>query len=269
MGNINKKSELFFIKSIEKSYSDINKDISKIMNFKHRTLSAYSYTYNKVGPSPIAIFDFNLTKDNTKKKLVSIKKKIKLGKYPNRICTGPLTKPKNFPKYLEEEGFKLDFNTSGMAIDFKDICTSNKELPINTELIIVNNSNLAFDYSKVLCTELFKNDSDQFVNNFSDIVKALLVNKKYKLFAALSYGYVVSTAILYFNDGIAGIYYVATENGYEGKGLAYSVVKMALLYAKEKGYTFAVLQATDLGKILYSKIGFKQYSVLGRYKLEL
>jgi GNAT superfamily N-acetyltransferase len=55
--------------------------------------------------------------------------------------------------------------------------------------------------------------------------------------------------------GAAGIYHVGVVPGARNKGIGKAVVMAACLYAREKGYRYAVLNAT--GRRMYEQIGFK------------
>ncbi|HTI07012.1 MAG TPA: GNAT family N-acetyltransferase [Puia sp.] len=54
--------------------------------------------------------------------------------------------------------------------------------------------------------------------------------------------------------GVAGIYHVGVVPGARNKGIGKAVVKAACLYARERGYRYAVLNAT--GRRMYEQIGF-------------
>jgi GNAT superfamily N-acetyltransferase len=55
--------------------------------------------------------------------------------------------------------------------------------------------------------------------------------------------------------GVAGIYHVGVVPGARKKGIGKAVVMAACLYARERGYRYAVLNAT--GRRMYEQLGFK------------
>ena len=67
--------------------------------------------------------------------------------------------------------------------------------------------------------------------------------------------------------GIAGIYHVATMPSFRKKGIGRNMVLAPLVQAREMGARFAVLQATQLGKGVFSSLGFTEYCTLGVYAL--
>lgn len=49
-----------------------------------------------------------------------------------------------------------------------------------------------------------------------------------------------------------------TDPSYRGKGIATMIVKEAIKWSKEKGFTTLSLHASDMGKNVYTRLGFKQ-----------
>jgi GNAT superfamily N-acetyltransferase len=49
-----------------------------------------------------------------------------------------------------------------------------------------------------------------------------------------------------------------TEHAFRGKGVATIIVKESIRWAKAKGFTRMTLHASDMGKNIYEKLGFKQ-----------
>ncbi|MGG1400325.1 GNAT family N-acetyltransferase [Bacillus salipaludis] len=76
---------------------------------------------------------------------------------------------------------------------------------------------------------------------------------------------VVSTATLFYHNGIAGIYNVATLPDFQGKGTGMEIMTALLLKAKLDGYHTAILHATPAGLRLYEKLGFIKYGEMKGY----
>lgn len=70
----------------------------------------------------------------------------------------------------------------------------------------------------------------------------------------------VTTGIVVFFAGVAGIYYVATLPTERRKGFAKAMMQHLFLQCQKKGYPFVTLQATADGKYLYEKLGFQECS---------
>ncbi|HVU56750.1 MAG TPA: GNAT family N-acetyltransferase [Puia sp.] len=77
-------------------------------------------------------------------------------------------------------------------------------------------------------------------------------------FVALWSGQVVGHASLFLTtgeDGVAGLYDVAVAPSVRGQGIGKALVRAACLYARARGYRYAVLNAT--GRRMYEQAGFR------------
>lgn len=82
---------------------------------------------------------------------------------------------------------------------------------------------------------------------------------KGRYFAVEHDGTMVATSLLYLHDGLAGIYGVATLPEHRGKGLASHLTAEPLRAAWELGYTTGLLQSSEMGAPVYSRIGFRSH----------
>jgi GNAT superfamily N-acetyltransferase len=77
------------------------------------------------------------------------------------------------------------------------------------------------------------------------------------LYLALSDGVPACTVLTYENGGECGIYLVATLPEARGRGLATAVMIHALLRARGRGCTTSSLQATQRGRPVYQRLGYR------------
>ena len=75
-------------------------------------------------------------------------------------------------------------------------------------------------------------------------------------------GQPVATALLAQTDETAGIYNVATLAEYRGRGFGEAATWAAVGEGARRGCTHSVLQSSDLGYPVYSRMGFVD---VGRY----
>lgn len=66
-------------------------------------------------------------------------------------------------------------------------------------------------------------------------------------------------------DGVAGIYCVATLEKARGRGLGTAITRAAVEYGQTHGATHALLHATEMGEPIYRKIGFVEKSRIPAY----
>ncbi len=67
----------------------------------------------------------------------------------------------------------------------------------------------------------------------------------------------VATARLSLAGGAAGIYAVATLEGYRGRGFGAAITHDALARGRDLGYRIATLQSSEMGYAIYRRLGFE------------
>jgi GNAT superfamily N-acetyltransferase len=76
----------------------------------------------------------------------------------------------------------------------------------------------------------------------------------------------VATTVTIQHDDVVGVHWVGTLPEYRGKGVGYAVTHASLLEAKHKNCTQAILLASEMGKPIYAKMGFKEFAMYNVYK---
>lgn len=79
-----------------------------------------------------------------------------------------------------------------------------------------------------------------------------------KLFVASFKEKPVASSLLFFHNNTAGIYFVSTLPAYRRKSIGLAVTRAAMLYAREYGATYSVLQSSEAGLNVYKKAGFQE-----------
>lgn len=79
----------------------------------------------------------------------------------------------------------------------------------------------------------------------------------------------ISTSTVFYADGVAGIYDVATLPEARGRGLGTALTLAPLLDAREEGYRIGVLQSSEMGFSVYQKMGFKHVCQIENFFLRL
>lgn len=76
---------------------------------------------------------------------------------------------------------------------------------------------------------------------------------------------VATVEILATDADTVGLYALATNALYRGKGIGSSLMYFALNRVKEKGYRHVILQASEEGIGIYRKLGFEEHTVYYEY----
>lgn len=88
----------------------------------------------------------------------------------------------------------------------------------------------------------------------------------WKMYVGRLDGVPVATNMLFNGGGVASVYAVGTVEAARGKGIGGAITLKPLLEARQQGYRYAVLFATEMGIHAYERIGFRLANVrLNRY----
>lgn len=77
------------------------------------------------------------------------------------------------------------------------------------------------------------------------------------LFVGRVGGEPVSTSALVGSEGVAGIYWVSTREAARGRGYGAALTWQAVRTGRDLGYPLASLQASEMGRPVYERMGFR------------
>jgi GNAT superfamily N-acetyltransferase len=88
----------------------------------------------------------------------------------------------------------------------------------------------------------------------------------WRMFLGRLGGEPVATNMLFTGGGVASVYAVATVGAARNKGIGAAITLKPLLIARDLGYRYAVLFATEAGHSVYRRLGFRDCGVtVNRY----
>ena len=155
---------------------------------------------------------------------------------------------------LENNGFKLKFEQIGMSRKLNTSFEIKNSLYIQT---VSNNSEAK------LWTEIFKN-SFGYTINLETIIKTF---KKINYYIAFHNNVAVGTAMSFKTNNIMGVHSVGIPPEMRRKGYAEQIMKILINLAVKNGCEYMTLQASDMGKNMYLKLGFKEQFTIKNYLL--
>ena len=175
----------------------------------------------------------------------------------------PSTNPRNMGSKLEVQGFSKIANSPMMSIDLNDL-PELKEIP-GLEIKPVRSEDEMKIFDNILETQ-FKLGEAAFKKIYEiDCSFGFEEDCPRQLYVAYQDGVPVSTNFMILDNDVAGLYKIATHPDYCRKGIGTAVTLAPLYDAKERGYNVGVIQSTEAGFKVYSRLGFKEDGILDMY----
>jgi GNAT superfamily N-acetyltransferase len=154
--------------------------------------------------------------------------------------------PSDLGVRLLARGFQPGWRPYWMGLDLRQMPTGGP--PKGLTITLDNHSNL------------LKVKSLPYVNVIIPALSSLGADPGcWARFVAILHGKVVAQSVVFLTTGelgAAGIYQVGVVPHARRSGIGQAVTRAACLYAREKGYRYAVLNATDAGRRTYEQLGF-------------
>ena len=177
-----------------------------------------------------------------------------------------LVRPDASPGSLENgliaHGLQPRGEDIGMAIDLRNL---REDLPRinNLRLVDVDDDETLKQWTITMMQGF---ESPELYSAFIELERFLgCADPSYRRYLGLLDGRPVSTSALLLGGRAAGIYCVATLPAARGMGIGAAITLHTLREANAQGYAIAVLQATSMGRPVYRRLGFEQYSILRGY----
>jgi len=171
---------------------------------------------------------------------------------------GPSSRPKNMGELLIKNGLTVT-KQPGMAHNLKTL-DAEREILNKLEILKVENAETLEVWNDIFLTGFGMSKellSDFFYKAFS----FMLLNDTPSASAFLAYydGNPVSSSVVCYEAGVAGIYNVTTLEEARGKGIGTAITLAPLHEAKKLGYEIAILRSSEMGLNMYKRMGFKEY----------
>jgi GNAT superfamily N-acetyltransferase len=261
---------------MDKTESEIIHSIKENMYFQTTYFSSYSPKINITSKDVIikqtdidddtfnVVLNVNFTNKNADLRIEEIKELYKKKNLPFSWWVGPGDTPSNLKKLLLSHGFIPKENNYGMYLDLDNftpkkpynlkirrVCNLSELKEFDNAHVLSGGNEKAFDIIfKYLPRNVFDKESPfQFYSGY--------INNK-----------LVTTGILVLHADVGGIYYIVTLPEERRKGYASEMMNYIIAEAKKFNYKICVLQASEEGKKVYEKMGFKHRCLFEEFILE-
>ncbi|MDD7914875.1 GNAT family N-acetyltransferase [Polaribacter ponticola] len=156
---------------------------------------------------------------------------------------------------LELNNFKVKFEQIGMSLKTSSL----HNLSENVKIKLVSN-----DFEAKIWSQLFKNSfgykisCETIINTIKDI----------NYYIAYHNNTAIGTAATHITNNIMGIHSVGIPPEMRRKGYAEQIMKLLINTGVENKYELITLQASNMGKNIYLKLGFKEEFLIKNYILQ-
>ena len=170
---------------------------------------------------------------------------------------------------LERRGFELRWDVPGMTMDLASLVAARTDVasPDGLEVRRVLDEAGLRAWAATFATAygLPKDAADVWFAALAEL--GLDRDAPLRRYLGLLGGEPVATATMHLGGGAAGLYQIGTIPEVRRRGIGAEVTLAPLLEARAEGVRFGVLKASDLGRGVYERLGFRERTRLRQYRL--
>jgi GNAT superfamily N-acetyltransferase len=214
---------------------------------------------------PRTIFGTRLKKKDIKQRVEEAANQMRAGILPDIWSETPTTRPRGLDLYLSRNGFAVAWSVSGMVLDLKKL-PPRPDITAGYRISVLTDGTLVTEWAEIVTRELFKKDAETAAG-FAAYISRLWHDRHFQLFAALQGDTPVGTALLFIDEELAWLGYVAVDEAHRRQGLGAQLAWRAAARAKDRGVRTIALHASELGEPVYAGLGFKPVSRILRRSL--
>jgi len=174
----------------------------------------------------------------------------------------PWSTPIGLGDFLQKQGLTLEWEVPCMAIDLTVV----RRKPLPAGLIIRPVKDVE-SLKTCVATAIkgFSGGGRTADDGWREAFMGLGLGPSKQWFTGFLDGKPVASSLLLLQGGLATIWTVATLKRARGRGIGSALTREPLLLAKDLGYDLVTIQASKMGLPVYEKIGFVEYSKIGKY----
>jgi GNAT superfamily N-acetyltransferase len=205
-----------------------------------------------------AVFNARLTRSEIEPTIAEVVQHFSARKLPAFWWTGPGTLPSDLGEHLKRHGFQGGPYTAGMAVELSALPES-VPAPDGFQMELVESAEVLRLWVEVVAAG---NEMSPALHQPLYELESALGTQRY--LGSLE-GKPVAVSALHLDDGVAGIYAVATLPEARGKGIGGAITLQPLLDARKSGFNVGILQSSPMGHNVYKRLGFKDFCQLEVY----
>ena len=185
---------------------------------------------------------------------------------------GPADRPCDLDRALEDAGLAAAESETAMAADLHTLAPAASHTGLAQGGLRIERARTPGairDFAVVVAANW--SPPDPSVLRFYDAATPVLLNPDCPLWLYVGYADEVPVAACELTEGggVAGLYNVCTPEAHRRRGFGSAMVLRSLLDAREHGYQTAVLQASEGGRGVYARLGFRATGVYTEYQLPI
>lgn len=180
---------------------------------------------------------------------------------------GPTTAPANLGVRLSAASFSHLGEGPGMAADLHEL-DERLPRPPGLTVVAVTDEHTLRDWTELAGAGYGEPAPVRQARYDVHLTLGFSSNLPLQRYVAYLEGQAVAMSALFLGAGVAGIHEVATAQSTRRKGIGAAVTLAPLQRARELGYHIGVLQASEMGTPLYTRLGFRQVCTFSLYAWE-
>ena len=152
-----------------------------------------------------------------------------------------------------------------MVLDLKKL-PPQPDAPPGYRVINLTDGTLIEEWAHIVTSELFIMEGEAAAG-FAAYISKIWHDRRFQLFAAMQGDTLTGASLLYMQENLAWLGYVAVSGDHRRRGLGAQLTWRAAARAKDRGMRTVALHASELGEPVYTRLGFKPVSNIKRRRL--
>jgi len=179
---------------------------------------------------------------------------------------GPASKPVDLEERLLRHGLATGGQEPGMALELRDLA-ARPSVPEGLKIQRVATTKELTESCEVFAAN-WEPPDPAVMEFFTRCSAALLkADSPMRIFVAYLDGQPAATSEVLLGGRVAGLYGVATKRKFRGRGIGSAISWAAADHARRHGIATMVLQASEAGRRVYSRLGFREFCRFAEYTL--